>query len=266
MDNVIQIGNTQRGFTRMDNDLLDALALHDFTQTERKIIDVVVRLTAGYQRPTARIRGKEFAARTGKKANHISEALDALLRRNVLYRVGGSAGEIGVRETSAWEAKQATQKAGNIPNIGTEKVREIGHLIKKERNIAPTELVAAVASTPSVELPGAETQDTPAADQPASAKAERIPYAKIMEIYNRVCGGVLPSCIKLNPKRQRQIKECWNLNIEGGFPFREGEFWEAYFAQCLLDPHWIGKNDRGWKADIEFLTRQDKVLKVLEAV
>jgi len=266
MDNVIHISNTQRGFTRMDNDLLDALALHDFTQTERKIIDVVVRLTAGYQRPTARIRGKEFEARTGKKANHIAEALDALLRRNVLYRIGGSAGEIGVCETSSWGAKQAAPKAGNIPNTGKEKVREIGHLIKKERNIAPTELVAAVASTPSVEKPEAETQDTTGTDQPDSAKAERIPYSKIMEIYNRVCGSKLPACIKLNPKRQRQIKACWNLEIEGGFPFRKGEFWEAYFAQCLTNAHWVGQNDRGWTADIEFLTRQDKVLKVLEAV
>jgi hypothetical protein len=34
---------------------------------------------------------------------------------------------------------------------------------------------------------------------------------------------------------------------------------------CLANKHWVGQNDRGWTADIEFLTRQDKVLKVLEA-
>lgn len=265
MSNVIQI-KSAGGFTRMDNDLLDALAAHSFTITERKVIDVVLRLTAGYQRDTARITGKTFEERTGKKRNHVSEAVDSLLRRGVLFRIGGSAGEIGINSPSAWAEKIPTKKEGLSPKIGTDKVREIGPLIKIKENITANAVVAAVASTDEDLESGAEEQATPEPDQPEPAKAERIPYGKIAEIYNAVCGDLLPKCLTLSPKRKNLIKGCWNLKINGVQPFRNGEFWTAYFTDCLNNKHWIGENDRGWTADIEFLTRQDKVLKVLEAL
>lgn len=265
MSNVIPLRNTG-GFTRMDNDLLDALAAHSFTITERKVIDVVLRLTAGYQRETARITGKTFEERTGKKRNHVSEAVDSLLRRGVIFRIGGSAGEIGINNPSVWAEKSTTKKEGISPKFGTDKVREIGPHIKIKENITANAVVAADASTGEVSEYEPEQQGTPEPDQPAPAKADRIPYSKIVEIYNAVCGGVLPKCVKLSPKRKNLIKGCWNLEINGIHPFRKGEFWTAYFTDCLTNKHWTGDNDRGWTADIEFLTRQDKVLKVLEAL
>lgn len=265
MSNVIPLRNTG-GFTRMDNDLLDALAAHSFTITERKVIDVVLRLTAGYQRDTARITGKTFEERTGKKRNHVSEAVDSLLRRGVLFRIGGSAGEIGINSPSAWAEKITTKKEGLSPKIGTDKVREIGPLIKIKENITANAVVAAVASTGKDLESEPEKQGTPEPVQPAPTKADRIPYGRIAEIYNTVCGEKLPKCVKLSAKRKNLIKGCWNLEINGVHPFRQGEFWTAYFTDCLTNKHWIGENDRGWTADIEFLTRQDKVLKVLEAL
>ncbi|MCY1460520.1 hypothetical protein D9M71_780870 [compost metagenome] len=94
--------------------------------------------------------------------------------------------------------------------------------------------------------------------------SERIPFQKIVDLYNRVCGKHLPQCLKLDEKRKRNIRKCWNLELNDDFPFRSLECWEGYFNDCLQNSHWIGYNDRGWRADLEFLTREDKVLKVLE--
>ena len=94
----------------------------------------------------------------------------------------------------------------------------------------------------------------------------KITYVKISEIYNRVCGEVLPKCEALNTKRKTNIRNLCALKIRGGHPFRDPDFWEGYFNDCLTNPHWIGQNERGWRADLEFLTRTDNALKVLEAV
>lgn len=83
-------------------------------------------------------------------------------------------------------------------------------------------------------------------------------------VYNEICVPVLSEALKLDDKRKRNIRKCWAMEVAGSYPFKSGEFWRQYFTDCLLDPHWTGSNDRGWKADIEFLTRETTVLKVLE--
>lgn len=103
----------------------------------------------------------------------------------------------------------------------------------------------------------------PAADDDQAAK--QIKFTTVSEIYNRVCGDVLPRCEALNPKRKTNIRNLCALKIRGTHPFRDAEFWEGYFNDCLTNPHWIGQNDRGWRADLEFLTRTEIALKVLEA-
>lgn len=107
-------------------------------------------------------------------------------------------------------------------------------------------------------------EKTSISDQPKKAKTQNIPYQKITDIYNQVCGGVFKGCLKLDKKRKANIQKCWNLEFDGNYLFHNLDFWEGYFNDCLENKFWCGDNDRGWKADIEFLTRPDKVLKVLE--
>jgi uncharacterized protein YdaU (DUF1376 family) len=110
-----------------------------------------------------------------------------------------------------------------------------------------------------------EPEDQKHCDQQAeSPEKERIPFEKIRMAYNEVCVPVLSEALKLDDKRKRNIRKCWAMEVSGEYPFRSGEFWRRYFTDCLKDPHWTGSNDRGWKADIEFLTRETTVLKVLE--
>lgn len=275
IDNVVPLGKNQRGFTRMDNDLYEALIGADLSGRELRVAMAIHRLTAGFNKDAVKVAalyvskmmyGDESKAEA-ERAN-VSRAINSLIRQRVLFRDGGSRDPIAFLPVSEWKidpkatVSKSTHCVENIPAT----VLKITHIKDSKDNKASTKLVDAAASTPSVDEQEAQTQATPDPVQPASAKAKAIPYAKVMEIYNRVCGSKLPSCIKLNAKRQRQIKACWDMEIDGAYPFRRGEFWEAYFAQCLTNPHWIGQNDRGWTADIEFLTRQDKVLKVLEAV
>lgn len=94
---------------------------------------------------------------------------------------------------------------------------------------------------------------------------QKVPYESITDLYNKICGGVLPRCVALNAKRKTNIRNLFNMTINGSKPFRDLEFWEGYFNDCLTNRHWTGQNDRGWRADLEFLTRQEVALKALEA-
>jgi len=111
-----------------------------------------------------------------------------------------------------------------------------------------------------------QEEDPKTCDPPAGSRkrVDNTPYEEIRNIYNEICVPVLPEALKLSAARKRNIKKCCEMEIFDGNPFQSGEFWRTYFNACLADSHWIGVNDRGWKADIEFLTREANVLKVLE--
>lgn len=100
----------------------------------------------------------------------------------------------------------------------------------------------------------------------AIKSSERIPFQQIADVYNEVCGSHLPQCLKLTDKRKAAIRKVWNLDVQGEKVFQDLAAWGDYFRECLKNPHWIGRNDRGWRADIEFLCRESTVLKLLESI
>lgn len=271
MNTVVSIDKS-RGFTRMDNEVLEALIGADLSAREFKVALAIHRLTAGYNAPSVKVAALYLSkmmygddAKAEAERANVSRAINSLIRQKVLSRAGGSRDPIGFAPVSGWkiDPKATVSKSTQSVEKHTATVLEITHI--KERNTntnANALVVAAVATTPTVAQAEVEPKTTTTPVQPS----DRVPYAKIVDLYNRTCGAKLPQCLKLNDKRKKQIKACWNLEINGQFPFRSADFWEGYFNDCLANKHWIGENDRGWTADIEFLTRQDKVLKVLEAL
>ena len=84
---------------------------------------------------------------------------------------------------------------------------------------------------------------------------EEINYNKLIEIYNFNCPN-LPQVKKLTEKRKKTIK---------GFL---KEFTQEQFEEiCKIansNSFLKGNNDRGWKADFDFLMRVDKATSILE--
>lgn len=273
MSNVISLRNTG-GFTRMDNDLYEALIGADLSGRELRVALAIHRLTAGYNQDAVKVAALYIAKmmygedKAESERANVSRAVNGLIRQRVLFRDGGSRDPITFLPPAEWKVDPKTtvlKPTQSVKKIHAT-VLEITHIKERNTNLTANAVVAAVASTTPVSESDAEQQNDTNPDQPAKPKAERIPYSRIVEIYNEVCGAKLPQCMKLTDKRRNLIKGCWNLEIKGMFPFRKSEFWAAYFTDCLNNKHWIGENDRGWTADIEFLTKQDKVLKVLEAL
>ncbi len=274
MSNVISL-KSAGGFTRMENNLYEALIAADLSGRELRVALAIHRLTAGYNQEAVKVAAlyiakmmyQDEAKAVAERAN-VSRTINSLIRQRVLFRDGGSRDPIAFLPVSEWKIdhKSTVSKSTHCVEKTLATVSKITHI--KDRNTNTNANALVVAAGASTDAGEEQSEDPkPATDpvQPEQTKADRIPYGRIVAIYNEVCGGTLPQCMKLTEKRRRLIRGCWNLEVNGVHPFRKGEFWTAYFTDCLANKHWIGQNDRGWTADIEFLTRQDKVLKVLEA-
>jgi len=101
MNNVIPLKITG-GFTRMENKLIEALMVVDLPGRELKVALYVARATIGYQVAEARIQATEISKATNIHPDVASKAISHLLKRRVLYRVGGARGDIGISEPSEW--------------------------------------------------------------------------------------------------------------------------------------------------------------------
>lgn len=92
-------------------------------------------------------------------------------------------------------------------------------------------------------------------------------HDEIIRAYQEICGGIFKGAEVMTKKRAANVKILMKFKVRGVFPFRDQgiEFWKAYFTDCLADKHWRGEstNGTGWKADFEFITREDNVAKVL---
>ncbi|QXI57022.1 replication protein [Pseudomonas sp. OE 28.3] len=108
MPNIVALHNP-RGFTRMDNSLMEALATVDLPARELRVLMAIARQTIGYQLETKRLTADDIGKQTNLRRDVTSKAISHLLERRIIFRVGGSRGDIGiapVREWSFFEEKQ----------------------------------------------------------------------------------------------------------------------------------------------------------------
>lgn len=101
MNNIIQLNKSQ-GFTRMDNSLMEAMAAVDLPARELRVLVAIARQTIGYQLEVKRLTADDIGRLTNMRRDVCSKAVSHLLERRILFRVGGSRGELGVSPTGEW--------------------------------------------------------------------------------------------------------------------------------------------------------------------
>lgn len=85
------------------------------------------------------------------------------------------------------------------------------------------------------------------------------PFDEIINLYHEILPE-LPKVAKLTDKRKAQIKSRWFESEKT----QSLDWWKEYFESVKDTPFLLGNNDRGWMADIDFLTTQSKFIKVIE--
>ncbi len=82
----------ENGYTRIANELLEALTRQKLHGREWAVIMVVARHTYGYQRKTHCITGGQIAKMTCISSNHAREVVAGLLAKKILHRIDGCLG------------------------------------------------------------------------------------------------------------------------------------------------------------------------------
>lgn len=101
MSNVISL-KSAGGFTRMENDLMEALATVDLPARELRVVMAIARQTIGYQVEAKRLSADELGKHTNMRRDVTSKAISHLLERRIIFRVGGSRGDIGISPINEW--------------------------------------------------------------------------------------------------------------------------------------------------------------------
>lgn len=89
-------------------------------------------------------------------------------------------------------------------------------------------------------------------------KKPAVPYQKIKELYNEICGDELLSIRTMSDRRRKHLRARWNE--EGNL-----DIFEYLFKKTIESDFLTGDNDRGWKADFDWLIKNETNFnKVLE--
>lgn len=178
MTNIIPLRNTG-GFTRMDNDLYEALIGADLSGREMRVALAIHRFTAGYNVPTARIPAATIASLSGIARENVSRIISELIRQRVIFRSGGSKAPIGISPSSEWkidpknEDKKGSAKTTQSVKSDTSLVSFPTH-IKDRKDINTTDVVLAAPAE------SAKVESAPKAKKPTKAKADTFTLSNLL--------------------------------------------------------------------------------------
>lgn len=110
------------GYTRIANELYEALILADFNKNEQKVVHAITRCTYGFNKKVDRIADSQIAERTGLSRQAVSFAKNTLIRMQVLVREGGKIGPN--KNLSEWDISECHRKSDTVRETMTKSVRE----------------------------------------------------------------------------------------------------------------------------------------------
>ena len=115
-----RVADLDDGYTRIANELLEAIASADLTARQLKLMLAYVRKTYGFNKKTDRIADEQIALLTGLSRQNVNKAKKELLSMNCLFMDGY---QIGVnKEVSAWRFSKCLQVSNLVSKPETKGV------------------------------------------------------------------------------------------------------------------------------------------------
>ncbi|WP_339506278.1 replication protein [Pseudomonas sp. EA_15y_Pfl1_P102] len=168
MPNILPIHNP-RGFTRMDNNLMESLATVDLPARELRVVMAIARQTIGFQVETRRLTADDLGKLTNMRRDVTSKAISHLLERKIIYRVGGSRGEIGISPTREWSFYE--EKPANLTETKTSHSAQI---VSLRPNASETKTATSLLYTKKEPLLTLSSKEiNPPQPKPEPAKPDR---------------------------------------------------------------------------------------------
>lgn len=166
-----------------------------------------------------------------------------------------------------WNEYQNIDGLERIRELTRQRVRRFRNKEKQKELPESTESVCNVTSNATVAFGNAsrerrENKDILSSKEDSSGheRDQPVPYTKIVDLYHEICTS-LPRVKALSQSRKGYIKARWQEHPDM-------EFWKEFFAEVEGCKFLTGKADykdrKPFYADLEWLTRPNNFLKVLE--
>lgn len=148
---------TENGFTRIANELYEAIMKLPLGGYERRVLDAIIRKTYGYKKKEDYIALSQITELTGISKSHASEKLRNLMNKNIVTKIGN---KLAInKDFSTWKVPEI-RKGGKFPKLG-KVVPEIGNekfpkmaLQKIKDNITKETIDKSIGETPKKEVFG----------------------------------------------------------------------------------------------------------------
>ncbi|HGM9702396.1 replication protein [Proteus mirabilis] len=250
------VANLEDGYTRIANDLLEAVMCADLTARQLKVVMAIIRKTYGFGKKLDRITNTQIAEMTGIHHTHVCKAKNEMIAMNIVISSGNKIGinkdftewNFNISQVSETLAKSANKTLAKTANSHKPSQLNTKETITKEKKESNTPL------TPH-EVKGGESA------KPTKRKSTPINYDEYLNAYNEEVGDRLPHAVEANEKRKTRIrkiiKNLATANVDG---------WRAYVRAFvrMAKPFYFGENDTGWTADIDYLLRETTLTGVRE--
>lgn len=161
-----RVADIDDGYTRIANELLEAIASADLTARQLKVMLAYVRKTYGFNKKTDRIADEQIAHITGLSRQNVNKAKKELLSMNCLLMDGS---RIGVnKEVSVWQFSKCLQVSNLVSKPETLSVSnlETNGVSKPETHKRHTLKTDKETITPIVPKPKSHGFDPMAVDIP----------------------------------------------------------------------------------------------------
>lgn len=250
-----QVADIDDGYTRIANELLEAVMAADLTARQLKVALAVIRKTYGFGKKLDRITNTQIAAMTGIHHTHVCKAKNEMIAMNIIVSNGHAIGinkvisewDFSISHVSKPLAETANKCLANLANGYKPTQLNTKETIQKKE----------INNTPLPPNGGGDGQE-----KLERRKPERIDYESFLEAYNAEVGDKLPHAVAVNEKRKRRLKkiipQLKTPNVDG---FRA--YVRAFVHQAK--PFYFGDNNTGWTADLDYLLRDDTLTGVREA-
>lgn len=250
-----QVADLDDGYTRIANELLEAVMAADLTARQLKVVLAVIRKTYGFGKKFDRITNTQIAMMTGIHHTHVCKAKNEMIAMSIIVTNGHAIGVNKVISEWNFEVSQVSESLAKTANKT---------LAKLANGYKPTQL------NTKETIQKKEKKETPLSPDGGDAGSEKltartkvsIDYESFLAAYNTEVGERLPHAVAVNEKRKRRLKkiipQLKTPNVEG---FRA--YVRAFVQQAK--PFYFGDNNTGWTADFDYLLRDDTLTGVREA-
>nr|DAH75897.1 MAG TPA: replication protein O [Caudoviricetes sp.] len=251
-----KVADLDNGYTRIANELLDAIMLAGLTKHQLLMVMAVWRKTYGFNKKMDWVGNEQLESMTKIDSTKCSTAKNQLVRMKIFIQEGR---KIGMNKNiSEWETDIDRNSKSFTETVKNSFTKTVKTTLPKRSNTKDNNTKDKKESnTPLTphEVKGGESV------KPTKRKSTPINYDEYLNAYNEEVGDRLPHAVEANEKRKTRIrkiiKNLATSNVDG---------WRAYVRAFvrMAKPFYFGENDTGWTADIDYLLRETTLTGVRE--